>query len=66
MKFKVGSAVFDQAESVPMMIEVTEADRKNIANMDPEATQYAVFPDDWGTADEKREWMQAGMDAWKD
>ncbi len=44
MKVKVGDTVYD-GERVPVMVILSDADKRNIINMLPECTKYAVFPD---------------------
>lgn len=43
MKVKIGDNYFD-SEDQPIMIVMSEDDRRNIANMHPMATKYALFP----------------------
>lgn len=57
MRVKVGSEWFEAKDGQPIMVELSEADKTNIANMAPEATKYAVF-DDNQTSDEKLAWMK--------
>jgi hypothetical protein len=57
MKVKVGNIIFENNEFTPMMVELTQQDKENIASMSPDNTRYAVFPDGWGTPDEMRAWM---------
>lgn len=45
MKVKVGNKIYD-GEREPVMVILTEADKKNIANMRPDATKYCQFPDE--------------------
>lgn len=41
------------------MVELTDADKENIAAMPEEAHKYAQFPDtDLSSADDKRAWMR--------
>ncbi|WP_202306484.1 hypothetical protein [Mesorhizobium sp. L-8-10] len=45
------------------MVELTDGDKRNIANMHPEATRYAVFEDDDGWSNEQKfAWMDEGRD----
>ena len=57
MKIKVGNTIYDSDEE-PVMVILTEQDKKNIANMTPEATKYCGWPDDqdW-TPDAILKWM---------
>ena len=45
MKVKVGDTIYD-AEDVPIMVILTEGDKKLIADMPEEATKYCSYPDD--------------------
>ena len=56
MKVKVGNKVYDPEEE-PVMVILTEQDKKNIANMLPDATKYAMFPDKM-TEEEVKEFMR--------
>ena len=60
MKVKVGDAVYD-GNKEPVMVILTEQDKKNIANMHPEATRYCVYPTEerWKEDGHKavKEWM---------
>jgi hypothetical protein len=44
MKVKVGDTIYD-GEHVPVMAILSDDDKRNIANMSPECTKYAAFPD---------------------
>jgi len=61
MKVKVGDKVYDSAEE-PIMVILTDGDKKNIANMSPEATKYCSYPGEekWTKDDYKaiKEWMR--------
>lgn len=50
MRVKVGDNWFDVTAEQPIMVELTEADRRNIGAMAPEATKYAAFASDDGRA----------------
>ena len=58
MKVKVGDRIYD-SDLEPVMIILSDNDKKNIANMHPDATKYAVFPDNmlW-TVEEMQTWMK--------
>ena len=45
MKVKVGNKVYDGAIE-PVMVILSDSDKKNISNMLPECTKYASFPSD--------------------
>lgn len=63
MRVKVGDQWFKCEPGQPVMIEVTESDKQNIANMHPEATRYAVFDDGDGWSNERKlTWMDEGRD----
>ena len=57
MKVKVGDKIFDGRDE-PIMVILTEQDRKNIATMKPDMTRYAVFPTEKMTSEEMIEWME--------
>ena len=44
MKVKIGDKICD-AEDEPIMLILSETDKKNIGNMHFDATKYCVFPD---------------------
>lgn len=60
MKVKVGDTVYDGTK-VPVMVILTEEDKKNIAAMTPEQTRYCQFPDgiDREGQQKIRYWMDA-------
>lgn len=58
MKVKIGAVRYGKLPHTPVMVELTQQDKENIANMPPEATKYAVFPENWGTDEEKLAWMR--------
>lgn len=49
MRIKIGD------QSVPTMVTPDDGDRTNIANTDPCATEYTVFPDDFSSEAEEEE-----------
>lgn len=60
MKVKVGNKIYD-GENEPVMVILSKGEKEQIANMDPDATKYCVYPekDEW-TADEYKKikaWM---------
>ncbi len=60
MKVKVGNKIYD-GEDAPVMVILSDADKRNIANMLPECTKYASFP--YGSNDDDMEkWMDAKED----
>ena len=44
MKIKIGEKIYD-GNDVPVMVILTEEDKKNIANMLPTATKYCSYPE---------------------
>jgi hypothetical protein len=44
MKVKIGDKIYNASEE-PIMLILTQEDRKNIENMAPDATKYCAFPD---------------------
>ena len=52
MKIKVGDRVYD-ANDEPVMVILSDKDKMNIRDMDPEATKYCGYPD--GMAEAKVE-----------
>jgi len=44
MKIKVGNTIYDSSLNMVMVI-LSDADKQNIANMDPDATMYCAYPD---------------------
>lgn len=67
MRVKVGQTWYEVTATTPILIEMTEADRRNIANMDPSCTMYAVFGDgDPLTPAQRLQWMEDGHVPWAD
>jgi hypothetical protein len=60
MKVKVGDKIYD-GEKEPVMVILTDQDKKNIADMLPDAYRYCAYPGEtqWIKDDYKaiREWM---------
>ena len=58
MRLKYGDTWFDVSDDIPIMIQLTEKDKENIASMHPEATKYAIFSDNSKLTNiEKYDWM---------
>ena len=55
MKIKVGDTVYDSSLT-PVMVILTDGDKRNIANMLPECNKYASFPEDIEQGEIER-WM---------
>lgn len=59
MRIKIGSQWFDVGHMQPIMVELTEEDKRNIANMPPDQNRYAQFSNTDLTTDQTRlAWMQ--------
>lgn len=60
MRVKVGDTWYEVTLDTPIMVELTEADKRNINSMHPSATKYAEFHDDTPlNREERQEWMEA-------
>ena len=57
MKIKINGSIYDSSEA-PLMVILSNNDKKNIGAMLPEATCYACFPDGWGDRDQMLAWME--------
>ena len=55
MKVKVGAVVYD-SERTPIMLILTDGDKRNILEMLPECSKYASFPEG-SPPDEIERWM---------
>jgi len=44
MKVKIGNTIYD-AEDEPIMVILSESDKKNITNMHPDCTKYCQYPE---------------------
>lgn len=65
MRVKVGQTWYEVSAKTPILIEMTDSDRKNIAAMDPTCTMYAVFAeDDPLTTEQRLQWMEDGRVPW--
>lgn len=59
MRVKIGDDWFGATPDQPIMIEMNDQDKRNIRNMHPDATKYAIFSDlDERTREEKMKWME--------
>jgi hypothetical protein len=52
MKVKIGNTIYDSNEE-PIMLILSELDKKNITWMATDATKYCSFPDDYDLDDIK-------------
>lgn len=60
MRVKIGNTWYS-AKDQPLMIEINDVQRKQIATMDPEATRYCVYDDTWKenhSAEEIMQWIK--------
>ena len=72
MRVKVKDQWYEATVDCPIMVELTDQDKVNIANMIPAATRYAIFqrldpsgePCEWNDESRMFEWMDDG--AWHD
>jgi len=55
MKVKIRNTVYD-GKKEPVMVILTDQDKKNIANMSPGATKYCCYPESY-SAEQIKEWM---------
>lgn len=55
MKVKIGDEVYD-AEKIPIMLILTDQDKRNIAAMSPDAQKFCVYPEGLDQ-DEIEQWM---------
>lgn len=63
MKVKLGDQWFEAVPNFPIMVQLTQKDRENIANMVTGADRYALFhKEDESTVEEKRDWMNEGYE----
>ena len=60
MKVKVGNKIYD-GDKEPVMVILSDLDKKNISNMSFIANKYASFPDDYPT-DDMKAWMDTSTD----
>jgi len=61
MKVKIGNTVYDPSET-PIMVVLSEADKKNISTMSEDNTKYCVYPstEEWiaNGAKKIKTWME--------
>jgi hypothetical protein len=58
MKVKIGDMVYTTEKDGPLMIILTDQDKKNIANMHTQCTKYCQYQEDKYTSDEILKWME--------
>jgi hypothetical protein len=60
VRVKVGDQWFEVTAETPIMVELSELDKLNIAKMNPNATKYACFAEgDPMTWEEQVKWAEA-------
>lgn len=59
MQFKVGDTIYDGRDE-PLMVILSEQDKRNIAAMLPGRTKYCQYPEEKFTAEQIDEWMGDG------
>ena len=64
MKVKIGDKIYD-AEVEPIILTISNEDRRNINNMAPDATLYCVYPEDMDS-DEVIKLLKAAKEEMKD
>ena len=58
MRVKIADTWFAVTPTTPIMVELSESDRRNIANMAPDATKYASFhADSFPSVGARNDWM---------
>lgn len=57
MRVKVGDQWFD-GHTAPIMVELTEEDKKNIANMEDNAKRYCIYDNKVYSSEEIHKWMK--------
>lgn len=64
MKVKVGDKIYD-GEYEPVMVILSEGEKKQIATMPPNVTKYCIYPftNEWTANDYKKikNWMTVSM-----
>lgn len=59
MRVKIGNIWHECQPGQPLMVELSDADKSNIANMPENAHRYAVFHDNAElTENEMKEWVK--------
>ena len=56
MKVKIGDIVYD-ADEQPIMIILSDDEKKLISNMPEDCHNFCVYPDEGHTEDEIEKWM---------
>ena len=65
MRIKIKDKWHNISPDKPIMIQLSDADKRNIANMHPDCDRYAVFHDDDTMRSNDREvWMDSGYAAY--
>lgn len=58
MRIKVGDVWYECQPGQPIMVELADKDKINIANMAKDNTKYALFYDNSLTKEQMLEWME--------
>lgn len=58
MRIKIGNSWVEMRPDLPIMVELSEQDKANIAFMDPEATKYAAYDEHSFTSEFIHAWMK--------
>ena len=58
MRVKIGDTWYDSEDYDAIMLQLSDKDKENIANMLPECDKIAFFKRDKFTEDEINEWME--------
>jgi len=58
MQVKIGNKIFDSNDE-PIMLILTDQDKRNVANMDPKAHHLASFPESM-SREEAEKFMDSG------
>lgn len=60
MQVKIGDKLYTAADSGPIMLILSPADKHNLKNMDDADSRYAIFPDtdSWRDSGDRLAWMQ--------
>lgn len=56
MKVKIGDTLYD-SNQIPVMLVLSDEDKENLANMDPEANSFCSYPSGMN-ADAIHTWME--------
>jgi hypothetical protein len=57
VKVKIGDKIYD-GNKEPILLILTEGDKRDIQNMTPEATRFCIYPDEGYSYDEICKWIE--------